>query len=74
MTPKEARRADRFTQLAVAAADQAAEEAGLPDGADPARMGVIIGTGVGGLETLQSASARTGWRAATAPSPRSSCR
>ena len=32
MTPKEARRADRFTQFAVAAAEQAAAEAGLPDG------------------------------------------
>ena len=40
MTPKEARRADRFTQFAVAAADQAAAEAGLPDGVDPERVGV----------------------------------
>jgi 3-oxoacyl-[acyl-carrier-protein] synthase II len=54
MTAKEARRADRFTQLAVAAAVEAAAEAGLPDGIDPARLGVVIGTGVGGLTTLQS--------------------
>jgi len=53
MTPKEARRADRYTQLAVAAADAACAEAGLPDAADPARTGVIVGTGVGGLETLE---------------------
>ena len=53
MTPKEARRTDRFTQLAVAAADQAAAEAGLTDGVDPRRVGVIVGTGVGGLTTLQ---------------------
>ena len=53
MTPKEARRADRFTQLAVAAAEQAAAEAGLPDGVEPERLGVLIGTGVGGLETLE---------------------
>ena len=39
MTPKEARRADRYTQFAVAAADRAAAEAGLPDGADPERVG-----------------------------------
>ena len=56
MTPKEARRADRFTQLAVAAATQAAAEAGLDgDGAvDPERLGVLIGTGVGGLMTLEA--------------------
>jgi len=54
MTPKEARRADRYTQLAVAAAVQAAEEAGLPDGVDPERLGVLVGTGVGGLATLQN--------------------
>jgi 3-oxoacyl-[acyl-carrier-protein] synthase II len=53
MTPKEARRNDRFTQFAVAAADEAAAEAGLPDGVDPRRIGVIMGTGVGGLTTLQ---------------------
>ena len=40
MTPKEARRMDRFTQLAVAAADQAADEAGLLGEVDPARVGV----------------------------------
>jgi 3-oxoacyl-[acyl-carrier-protein] synthase II len=53
MTPKEARRTDRFTQLAVAAADEAAAEAGLKDGVEPRRVGVIVGTGVGGLTTLQ---------------------
>jgi 3-oxoacyl-[acyl-carrier-protein] synthase II len=54
MSPKEARRADRYTQLAVAAAEQAAEEAGLADGVDPQRLGVLVGTGVGGLVTLQA--------------------
>jgi 3-oxoacyl-[acyl-carrier-protein] synthase II len=53
MTPKEARRADRFTQLSVVAADQAVQEAGLPDGVEPERFGVVIGTGIGGLETLE---------------------
>jgi 3-oxoacyl-[acyl-carrier-protein] synthase II len=52
--PKEARRLDRCTQLAIAAALQAAAEAGLDaQAADPARVGVVIGTGIGGLETLQ---------------------
>ena len=71
MTPKEARRADRYTQLGVAAAEQAAAEAGLPEGVEPERLGVLMGPAVGGLET-SSASARTGSRAATAPSRRSS--
>jgi 3-oxoacyl-[acyl-carrier-protein] synthase II len=54
MSPKEARRSDRYTQLAAAASAQAVEEAGVPDGIDPERLGVIVGTGVGGLVTLQA--------------------
>jgi 3-oxoacyl-[acyl-carrier-protein] synthase II len=53
MTPKEARRADRFTQLGVAAAEQAVAEAGLPDGVEPERFGVLMGSAIGGLETLE---------------------
>jgi 3-oxoacyl-[acyl-carrier-protein] synthase II len=53
MTPKEARRSDRFAQLALAASLQAAKEAGLPDGVEPERLGILMGTGVGGLVTLQ---------------------
>ena len=75
MTPKEARRADRYTQLAVAAADQAAAEAGLPDeGVDPERLGVLVGTGVGGLVTLEARVPQLGSRAATARSRRTSSR
>jgi len=50
--PKEIRRVDRFTQFAVAAAEQALAQAG-EIGADPDRSGVLIGTGVGGLSTLE---------------------
>jgi 3-oxoacyl-[acyl-carrier-protein] synthase II len=50
--PKEARRSDRFTQYALAAADEAIESAGPLD-ADPARIGVMIGTGIGGITTLE---------------------
>jgi 3-oxoacyl-[acyl-carrier-protein] synthase II len=53
MTPKEARRADRFTQFALAAGTRAAEEAALADAVEPDRLAVIMGTGVGGLETLE---------------------
>jgi len=51
---KTARRTDRFTQLAVAAADQAIADAGLKfqDNGDNRHIGVIIGTGIGGIKTL----------------------
>jgi 3-oxoacyl-[acyl-carrier-protein] synthase II len=54
MTPKEARRSDRYTQLAVCAAAQATEEAGLPGDVDVERLAVLMGTGVGGLLTLET--------------------
>jgi 3-oxoacyl-[acyl-carrier-protein] synthase II len=52
--PKEARRADPFLKMAVAAADQAVRDAGGIEAlrGDPDRAGSYIGTGVGGLETL----------------------
>ncbi|MGH9296826.1 MAG: beta-ketoacyl-[acyl-carrier-protein] synthase family protein [Acidimicrobiales bacterium] len=49
---KQARRADRFQQFSVAAAQMALDDAGELM-ADPARAGVIFGTGIGGLETLE---------------------
>ena len=52
LTPREARRIDRFAHFAVAAADQAWAEAGLGDLGD-GRVGVVVGTGVGGLDTLE---------------------
>jgi 3-oxoacyl-[acyl-carrier-protein] synthase II len=53
---KEARRADRFTQLAIAAADEALADAGWDSGQpyDPARVGCIIGTGIGGIATIET--------------------
>jgi len=50
--PKEVRRADRFQQFAMAAAGMALEQAG-PLTADPLRTGVMIGTGIGGLITIE---------------------
>jgi 3-oxoacyl-[acyl-carrier-protein] synthase II len=52
MDPRVARRTDRYAQFGVAAADQAATEASIGD-CDPDRVAVILGTGVGGLITLQ---------------------
>ncbi len=51
--PKEARRADPFTQYALAAAAMALESAG-PIDADPDRVGVMIGTGIGGISTNEA--------------------
>jgi 3-oxoacyl-[acyl-carrier-protein] synthase II len=51
-SPKESRRADRFQQFALAAAAEAFEHAGRPS-VDPARFGVIFGSGIGGLATLE---------------------
>ena len=55
LSRKEARRADRFTQLAIAACDEAVHDAawhdGLPYEAD--RVATVIGTGIGGLGSLE---------------------
>ncbi len=51
MEPKRARHTDRFVHFAVAAAQLAHEDAGKPD-LDRERTGVVIATGVGGLESL----------------------
>jgi 3-oxoacyl-[acyl-carrier-protein] synthase II len=55
MSNKEARRADRFTQLAIGAADEALADAGWTDGLpyDPERIGSVIGTGIGGIGTIE---------------------
>src|SRR4029079_17084792 len=55
MDRKEAKRADWYTQYAVAAAVQAMRHAKLEDGAnvDPDRMGVIVGSGIGGLKSFE---------------------
>jgi 3-oxoacyl-[acyl-carrier-protein] synthase II len=64
LSAKEARRADRFTQLALAACQEALADAGWgsgDDGADggadrlpydPQRIGCVLGTGIGGIATL----------------------
>ena len=50
--PKEARRSDRVSQFTLAAAAEALEQAGEIS-ADPARRGTYVGTGVGGIGTLE---------------------
>jgi len=53
--PKDARRADRYAQLAMAAAKEAYREAGLEEAElNLKRSGVIIGSGIGGLISLEA--------------------
>ena len=71
LSRKEARRADRFTQLALAASDEALQQAGwdgdLPH--DPQRIGCVIGTGIGGIGSLQEQAGVLREKGAKAVSP-----
>jgi 3-oxoacyl-[acyl-carrier-protein] synthase II len=54
LSTKEARRTDRFTQLAIVACGEALEDAGWGDEPpyEPGRVGCVLGTGIGGIGTL----------------------
>jgi len=55
MDVKEARRNDRYTQFAVYAAREAVKQSGLDmSKEDPYRVGVFMGSGIGGMETIES--------------------
>ncbi|MGI6641822.1 MAG: beta-ketoacyl-ACP synthase II [Limnochordia bacterium] len=54
MDRREARRMDRFCQLAVAAAQESLTDAGLEiDDSNRDRVGVLVGSGIGGIGTLE---------------------
>jgi 3-oxoacyl-[acyl-carrier-protein] synthase II len=56
LSVKEVRRSDRFTQLALAATAEALEDAGWDDArppVDPVRAACVIGTGIGGIGTIE---------------------
>ncbi len=60
MNPKEAKRFDRFTQYAIAAADEAMKQSGISvnpedDSIDRTRFGVLVSTGIGGLDIISEA-------------------
>ena len=71
MGRKAARRAARFTQLGLAAAAEAVEQAGWGDGppVEPERAGCVIGTGIGGLQTIEDQHDVLAERGAGAVSP-----
>ena len=59
MDPKEARRNDRYTHFSVAATRLALSHAGLDTSSlDPDRIGVLVGSGIGGMITIQTQSRR----------------
>jgi 3-oxoacyl-[acyl-carrier-protein] synthase II len=52
--PKDIRRSDRYTHLAMASAKVALEDSGIDlDKVDRSRFGVLMGSGIGGLKTLE---------------------
>ncbi len=55
MSSKDVRRSDRFLQLAVGACREALDHAGWNGEPpyDPDRIGCVVGTGIGGMETLE---------------------
>ena len=50
---KLAKRTDRYTQFAMIAAREAYDESGIENNIEPERLGVIIGSGIGGITTLE---------------------
>ena len=59
LTEKEAKRVDRFSQFAIAAGSDAVEHAGIDfDAMDSFRSGVILGSGIGGLNEFESQHTR----------------
>lgn len=67
---KEARRMDRFCQFAMAAAEDAIQDAGLAlDQVDKERMGVYVGSGIGGISTLMEQGELLRTRGASRISP-----
>jgi 3-oxoacyl-[acyl-carrier-protein] synthase II len=53
LSVKETRRADRFTQLALAAGNEALAEADIADAYDGDDVACVIGTGIGGIGTIE---------------------
>lgn len=59
MDRKKARRMDRFSHFAIAASQDAVKQSGLDlDAIDHNKFGVVIGSGMGGLHTLETAATK----------------
>ncbi len=68
MQPKDARKADRFSQFAVVAASEAMAQS-APGEVDPYRAGVIIASGIGGMITFENQHSRMVERGPSRVSP-----
>lgn len=56
LPPKEVKKIDPFCQYAIAASDEAMETAGIPkdlSGLDPDKVGVLVSSGIGGIQTIE---------------------
>jgi len=58
LSAKQIDQTDRFTQLALCAANLAMEDAGSLEGYEPRRLAVSLGSGMGGFSTFESSAAR----------------
>ena len=55
ITPKEQRRMDRFIQLGLYAAFEAIEQSAFKEHVAPERVGMLLSSGIGGLEGIETA-------------------
>ncbi len=69
-TPKDVKRADRFTQFAMAASKMAVADSGIDfEKVDADRAGVMIGSGIGGLQSMETEAERLSKRGPSRVSP-----
>ncbi len=70
LDPREAKKIDRFTQLGLVAAIEAVEQSGIDFAKErPERCGVVIGSGVGGIQTIEEGCAQLFEKGPTRTSP-----
>jgi len=65
----EVRKTDIFTQYALGAAIQAMADSGIQDHIDPTRLGVYMGSGIGGIHTLETECEKMGTKGPSRISP-----
>jgi len=65
----EVRKTDIFTQYALGAAIQAMADSGIQDHIDPTRLGVYMGSGIGGIHTLETECAKMATKGPSRISP-----
>jgi len=56
--PMESNKLDRFSQFAIVAANEAISQAKIDDSVDKTRVGVVVGSGIGGIQTFEEQHSR----------------